>query len=403
MNQGSTVPQLGSVLGGRYRVDALIGVGGMASVYRAFDTELGREVALKLFRPDVADAGEFARQRGEIELLARLNHPALVTLFDAGVAQLAGAGRAYFAMELVDGPELRATFAERTLSPGHLAHLACDIAEALHYIHDRGIVHRDIKPANILVAPPRLPGSPPSGKLTDFGIARLIDSARLTSTGALVGTASYLSPEQALGHTVAAPSDIYALGLVLLEGISGERAFPGGAIESALARTTRDPEIPAAVPPEWARLLGAMTSRAPGQRPAAAEVATALRSLESHRDPTATTVFAPGFAADAAPSSDPAPSSDAATTELLSGSTRVMPVTGAHGAGETPRRSTRRRLLVASGALLLLSALFVTVFVLVVLPAITESSTPSSPALEYPAVPGVLGEHLGELQDAVTP
>ncbi|KQW05047.1 hypothetical protein ASC66_15340 [Leifsonia sp. Root4] len=397
MNQGSTVPQLGSVLGGRYRVDALIGVGGMASVYRAFDTELGREVALKLFRPDAADAGEFARQRGEIELLARLNHPALVTLFDAGVAQLAGVGRAYFAMELVDGPELRATFAERTLTPGHLAHLACDIAEALHYIHDRGIVHRDIKPANILVAPPRLPGSPPSGKLTDFGIARLIDGARLTSTGALVGTASYLSPEQALGETVAAPSDIYALGLVLLEGISGERAFPGGAIESALARTTRDPEIPAAVPPEWARLLAAMTSRAPGERPTAAEVATALRSLESHRDPTATAVFASGFAADATPSSD------AATTELLSGSTRVMPVTGAHGAGEAPRRSTRRRLLVASGALMLLSALFVTVFVLVVLPAITESSAPSAPALEYPAVPGVLGEHLGELQDAVTP
>lgn len=397
MNQGSTVPQLGSALGGRYRIDALIGVGGMASVYRAFDTELGREVALKLFRPDAADAGEFARQRGEIELLARLNHPALVTLFDAGVTQLAGADRAYFAMELVDGPELRASFEERTLSPGHLAHLACDIAEALHYIHDRGIVHRDIKPANILVAPPRLPGSPPSGKLTDFGIARLIDSTRLTSTGALVGTASYLSPEQALGHTVAAPSDIYALGLVLLEGISGERAFPGGAIESALARTTRDPEIPATVPPEWARLLGAMTSRAPGQRPAAAEVATALRSLESDRDPAATAVFAPGFAA------DPAPSSDAATTELLSGSTRVMPVPETHGAGEAPRRSTRRRLLVAYGALVLLSALIVAVLVLVALPAITESSTPSAPALEYPAVPGVLGEHLGELQDAVTP
>ncbi|MET0854963.1 MAG: serine/threonine-protein kinase, partial [Microterricola sp.] len=323
MHQGSTAPQLGSVLGGRYRVDALIGVGGMASVYRAFDTDLGREVALKLFRPDAADAGEFARQRGEIELLARLNHPALVTLFDAGVAHLAGADRAYFAMELVDGPELRASFAERTLTPGQLAHLACDIAEALHYIHDRGIVHRDIKPANVLVAPPRLPGLPPSGKLTDFGIARLIDSARLTSTGALIGTASYLSPEQALGETVAAPSDIYALGLVLLEGTSGERAFPGGAIESALARTSRDPEIPAAVPPEWARLLGAMTSRAPGERPAAAEVATTLRALESLGDPTAII----GIAADTTPSSDTTPSPDAEPTELLSGSTRVMPMT----------------------------------------------------------------------------
>ncbi|HEY9425391.1 MAG TPA: serine/threonine-protein kinase [Microterricola sp.] len=397
MHQGSAVPQPGSVLDGRYRVDALIGVGGMASVFRAFDTELGREVALKLFRPDAADAGEFARQRGEIELLARLNHPALVTLFDAGVAHLAGAGRAYFAMELVDGPDLRASFAERTLTPGDLAHLACDIAEALHYIHDRGVVHRDIKPANVLVAPPRLPGLPPSGKLTDFGIARLIDSARLTSTGALVGTASYLSPEQALGHSVAAPSDIYALGLVLLEGLSGERAFPGGAIESALARTTRDPEIPAAVSPEWARLLGAMTSRAPGKRPTAAEVATTLRSLESHRDPTAPTAVAPGFTA------HPTPIPDAAPTELLSGSTRVMPTAEARSAVDAPRRSPRRRLLVASGALLLLSALFVAVFVLVILPATTEPSTPSAPALEYPAVPGVLGEHLGELQDAVTP
>ena len=398
MNQGSTVPQLGSALGGRYRIDALIGVGGMASVYRAFDTELGREVALKLFRPDAADAGEFARQRGEIELLARLNHPALVTLFDAGVTQLAGADRAYFAMELVDGPELRASFeeqvhnGERPVAPEGARFIKGDVGDPAAVVTALEGVDRVIH-----LAPPRLPGSPPSGKLTDFGIARLIDSTRLTSTGALVGTASYLSPEQALGHTVAAPSDIYALGLVLLEGISGERAFPGGAIESALARTTRDPEIPATVPPEWARLLGAMTSRAPGQRPAAAEVATALRSLESDRDPAATAVFAPGFAA------DPAPSSDAATTELLSGSTRVMPVPETHGAGEVPRRSTRRRLLVASGALVLLSALIVAVFVLVALPAITESSTPSAPALEYPAVPGVLGEHLGELQDAVTP
>ena len=184
---------------------------------------------------------------------------------------------------------------------------------------------------------------------------------------------------------------------MLLEGLSGERAFPGGAIESALARTTRDPEIPAAVSPEWARLLGAMTSRAPGKRPTAAEVATTLRSLESHRDPTAPTAVAPGFTA------HPTPIPDAAPTELLSGSTRVMPTAEARSAVDAPRRSPRRRLLVASGALLLLSALFVAVFVLVILPATTEPSTPSAPALEYPAVPGVLGEHLGELQDAVTP
>ncbi len=140
-----------------------------------------------------------------------------------------------------------------------------------------------------------------------------------------------------------------------------------------------------------------MTSRAPGERPTAAEVATTLRSLESHRDPTATTAVAPGFTA------HPTPTPDAAPTELLSGSTRVMPTAEAQGPPDAPRRSPRRRLLVASGALLLLSALFVGVFVLVILPATTEPSTPSAPALEYPAVPGVLGEHLGELQDAVTP
>ena len=223
-------------LGGRYQLGEVIGRGGMASVYTAKDLNLGRDVALKLFAPQSADPDELRRQEAEIELLATLNHPSLVTLFDAGTdTRIPEEPRPFLTMELVDGQDLRTRIRHSPLPLDELAVVGAGIADALAYVHGLGIVHRDIKPANILLVPVR-PGEPLRPKLTDFGIARIIDGTRLTATGTMVGTAAYLSPEQARGADLGPASDIYSLGLVLLECLKGEVEYPGSAVESAVAR-----------------------------------------------------------------------------------------------------------------------------------------------------------------------
>ncbi len=264
-------------LGGRYQLGEVIGRGGMASVYTAKDLNLGRDVALKLFAPQSADPDELRRQEAEIELLATLNHPSLVTLFDAGTdTRIPDEPRPFLTMELVDGQDLRTRIRHSPLPLDELAVVGAGIADALAYVHGLGIVHRDIKPANILLVPVR-PGEPLRPKLTDFGIARIIDGTRLTATGTMVGTAAYLSPEQARGADLGPASDIYSLGLVLLECLKGEVEYPGSAVESAVARLHRAPVIPDAVPEEWARLIQAMTALDPLDRPSAAELEAALR------------------------------------------------------------------------------------------------------------------------------
>ena len=264
-------------LGGRYQLGEVIGRGGMASVYTAKDLNLGRNVALKLFAPQSADPDELRRQEAEIELLATLNHPSLVTLFDAGTdTRIPDEPRPFLTMELVDGQDLRTRIRHSPLPLDELAVVGAGIADALAYVHGLGILHRDIKPANILLVPVR-PGEPLRPKLTDFGIARIIDGTRLTATGTMVGTAAYLSPEQARGADLGPASDIYSLGLVLLECLKGEVEYPGSAVESAVARLHRAPAIPDAVPAEWARLIRAMTALDPLDRPSAAELETALR------------------------------------------------------------------------------------------------------------------------------
>ncbi|MEW1834714.1 serine/threonine-protein kinase [Microbacterium sp. NPDC079995] len=272
-------PLVGDTLAERYRLTAQVGQGGMARVFRADDTALGRTVAVKVLRPGVEGAaGMPERARSEVTLLASLNHPSLVTLFDA---HLTGSPE-YLVMEFVDGPTLSARIAEGPMPPAEVAALAAELAEALHIVHASGVVHRDMKPSNVLLAPPHLPGGRSRAKLADFGIALLLDSARLTTPGTIIGTAAYLAPEQVQGGDPAPPADIYALGLVLLEALTGERAYPHtDGVGAALARLTTPPAIPDALGPGWTSLLSRMTATTPQERPTALEVVEAAERLRT--------------------------------------------------------------------------------------------------------------------------
>jgi len=268
---------IGTIVGGRYEIGALLGTGGMASVYRAVDRSLGREVAVKLFSATGVDSASLQRESSEIRLLASLNHHALVTLFDANVDS---GSRAFLVMELVEGHTLGERITGGPVFEADAAHLMVDLAEALHVVHERGIVHRDIKPANILLSPSASPAREFRAKLSDFGIAYLVDSTRLTTPGTVVGTAAYISPEQARGTAPGPAGDIYSLGLVVLEALTATRAFPGSMVESISARLVNDPVVPAALGTQWVSLLSRMTARDPADRPSALEVAELGRALE---------------------------------------------------------------------------------------------------------------------------
>jgi len=318
---------LNRLIAGRYRLIEPIGHGGMATVYRGLDEALGRDIAVKLFRASAVDPDDVGRQETEMRLLASLTHPGLVTLHDAGKDDAGrddgpdGEPRAFLVMELVDGPDLRKRLRECPVPAADVAFVGAELAGALAYIHARGVIHRDVKPANILL-PPAIAGTAPRAKLTDFGIARMIDGARYTATGATLGTANYLSPEQASGRSASASSDIYSLGLVLLECLTGRIEFGGSPLEAAVARLSRDPVIPDALGTQWGSLLAGMTARDADSRPTAAEVSAALLDYrwaapapaavrdpgESRPSETATGETTADGAAEAAP----APRSDAA-------------------------------------------------------------------------------------------
>lgn len=264
----------GTVLADRYHLGRLIARGGMADVFEGHDALLGRPVAVKVFR--AAEAAHRERFDAEVRLLAGLNHPGLVAVYDAGEH----GGDGFMVLELVEGPSLRSTLAERAPLPeAEVARLGATVAEALAHVHARGIVHRDLTPANVLCGPDGTP------RLTDFGIARLLDTTRVTAEHLTVGTVGYMAPEQVEGEDVTPAADVYALGLVLLEALTGAPAFTGPSHEVAVARLTRDPVVPDHLPGPWPELLRSMTARQPGDRPTAASVAAALRARLREGEP----------------------------------------------------------------------------------------------------------------------
>jgi serine/threonine protein kinase len=265
------------VLAERYSLDALIGRGGMADVYRATDQVLEREVAVKVLRGQAASDTDRVRFREEAQMVAALDHTGLVTVLDAGVDD----DVPYLVMDLVDGTSLATFCRGKRVAPHRVAYVGAELAAVLAYVHAHGIVHRDVKPSNILV------GRDGVIRLADFGIARMLaDPDGHTVSGTTIGTAAYIAPEQVRGETVTPASDVYSLGLVLLEALTGTRAYPGGPIDAALARLDASPMIPTSLPTGWPGLLAQMTASDPADRPGMAEIEPVLRALEAASTPT---------------------------------------------------------------------------------------------------------------------
>src|SRR5438105_182184 len=250
---------------GHYEVLALLGKGGMGEVYRARDTRLKRDVALKVLPADVSsDRARLARFQQEAELLASLDHPNIGHIY--GIVQAAGDWALVLA--LIEGPTLAEHIAKGPLPPDEAIAYSKQIVDAMEYAHEHGVIHRDLKPANIKVTPDGVV------KVLDFGLAKALDQSvettfdpensrtlpmRVTQTGVVMGTAAYMSPEQAVGKAADRRTDIFSFGVVLFEMLAGERAFRGRSTEDTLAAMVKDaPDwsaLPAGTPTHVRKLL----------------------------------------------------------------------------------------------------------------------------------------------------
>lgn len=272
-----------ATLAGRYRLLDRIASGGMGAVYEAVDERLGRRVAVKLLRDELAEDHRLVeRFRREARAAAALAHPNIASVFDYGQ----DGGQRFIVMELVDGEDLARLLARTgPLGPARAAAICAQVCDALAHAHQRGVIHRDIKPANVIV------GGADHVKVTDFGIARAVGDSTLTATGTVLGTAQYISPEQASGKPATARSDIYAAGVMLYEMLAGEPPFTGDT-PLAIAMRHMSEEVPRpslanpAVPRSLDDVVTRATARDPERRFAhAAEMAAALRGAAGSAQP----------------------------------------------------------------------------------------------------------------------
>ena len=363
-------PRVGVTLSGRYRLQRLIATGGMGQVWEAVDSRLGRRVAVKVLKAEFSSDPEFIeRFRAEARTVAMLNHPGIAAVHDYGETDMDGEGRtAYLVMELINGEPLNSVI-KRTgrLSLRHALDMLEQTGRALQVAHAAGLVHRDVKPGNILITPTG------QVKLTDFGIAKAVDAAPVTQTGMVMGTAQYIAPEQALGHDATAASDVYALGVVGYEAVSGKRPFIGdGALTVAMKHIKETPApLPADLPPNVRELIEITLVKNPGMRYRnGGQFADAVASVRAGRRPPRPNSSPTIRATPAAiPGSSPRLPAAAPTTGM-----RPRANTGSHRP-PPPRRtfsSGQRALLWAAGVL---GALAIISAILIVL-ADRKDSTP---------------------------
>jgi serine/threonine-protein kinase len=273
--------QAGAVLGGRYVLEEQIGSGGYGEVWRAADRVLSRPVAVKLLHPRYAGQGQaMARFRAEARHAAALSHENIAQVHDYGEA--AGGQPPYLVMELVDGASLDAVLAGGPLDATRTMDIVAQTAAGLQAAHAAGMVHRDIKPGNLLLTPRG------TVKITDFGIAHTVDSASVTATGELIGTPGYLAPERAVGEGAGTSSDLYSLGIVAYECLTGARPYTGTPIEVALAHRDRPlPPLPPSIAPDVTAFVMRLTAKDPVRRlgGAAAVTARATQLRDGAGDP----------------------------------------------------------------------------------------------------------------------
>src|SRR5271166_3829085 len=337
-----------TIIDGRYRVISRLGSGGMADVYLAQDQLLGREVAVKLLHHHFAEDQEFVeRFRREASSAAALSHPNIVGIFDRGEWN----GTYYIAMEYVPGRSLKALVRETgPLDPVVAIDTVIQILRAARFAHKRGVIHRDLKPHNVIL------DEDGRARVTDFGIARA-GASDMTLTGSIMGTAQYLSPEQAQGHTVSASSDLYSVGVILYELLTGVVPFEGEtAVAIALKQVSAEPTPPSALNPALPQTLDAVVLRAlakdPAQRYADADELIAALEHERAKLPAlsdaATTALPDGHVYNA----QPPPLPQAGSMLLAHPGTGEYELEGA-SSSEDRRRRWRRGLLWALAVLLL--------------------------------------------------